>query len=505
MGAGRRFVRLDAALLVSALPLLAVPGCRDEPTAVRLSEVEAAPLGVEQAVVGSTLNPTFVVRGDGGAVLAGVPVRVEVTEGGGTVRDAATVTTTGATPAGEWTLGPHVGRNTLTITAGALPPVVISVETVPDAPAGVSVAAGGGQFAHAGDQLLDQIVVKVHDRFGNGIAGMPVVLTVQAGGGEIAPSQFTTDAQGLTAGAWWRLGRRGGEQRLLARAGPLTSVISASIRSDYLADVRFFGDGTSDEVRALFAGAAERIHAAVVGDVADVALSSFDVGRCGVPGVRLDEVVDDVVIFASVTQIDGKGRILASAGPCLMRALSGSVVIGVMRFDSDDLPDLLADGRLGEVILHEMLHVVGVGTLWRTRDLVFGSGTTDPRFRGPLATAACIRANGWPQCSGGGVPIENTGGAGTIDVHWRESTFDAELMTGFAERAPGMPMSAVTIFSLEDLGFQVNGFAADPFTLPAPQAVAPRLAPSLAPPWEVLEVPRFEVTPGGWVRPLRWR
>lgn len=485
---------------------LAVASCRDGPTAgPPPSALEIAPLSLQQAVVGATLTPTFTVRGASGAALSGVPVRVEVTAGGGTVRNPPKVTLATATPAGEWTLGTTPGRNAISIRVGILPPVEIAVDAVADAPSGISVVVGGGQSAFAGDLLRDHIVFKVHDHYGNGIANAPVELTVEQGGGSVSPTQFTTDAQGRTAGAWWQLGRRGGEQRLLARSGSLTSTFTAGIRSDYDPQLRIAGGPIADEVRAHFTVAVERIRAAVVGDVPDVALTNFDAGRCGVPGVIVNEVVDDVVIFASVTELDGPGRVLASAGPCLMRSLSGSVVIGVMRFDSHDIPSLLADGRLGEVILHEMLHVVGIGTLWRSSGLLFGGGTSDPRFGGSLARAACIRLGGLQQCGVGGVPVENTGGGGTIEVHWRESTFDAELMTGFAEDSPGMPMSEMTIFSLEDLGFQVNGFAADEFTLPPPAPAAPRLGRVVAPAWESVEIPRYEVTPAGWVRPLRWR
>ena len=91
------------------------------------------------------------------------------------------------------------------------------------------------------------------------------------------------------------------------------------------------------------------------------------------------------------------------------------------------------NGRLPAVVLHEMLHVIGIGTLWRTRDMLVGSGTSDPRFIGTLAGAQCISSGGFSNCSDGRVPAENLGGSGTAEVHWRESVFDREVMTGFVE------------------------------------------------------------------------
>ena len=67
--------------------------------------------------------------------------------------------------------------------------------------------------------------------------------------------------------------------------------------------------------------------------------------------------------------------------------------------------------------------------------------------------------------------MENGGGAGTRDSHWRESVFKNELMSGFIA-APNNPLSKVTVASLQDLGYQVDMSAAEAFTLPDLQAMA---------------------------------
>jgi hypothetical protein len=258
----------------------------------------------------------------------------------------------------------------------------------------------------------------------------------------------------------------------------------------------------SPEVQAAFVLAGDRLRAGIIGDVADVPVLNFDMSRCGAQGVTVNETIDDVVIYAQVTPIDGVGKVLASAGPCVQRTQSRFPVIGVMRFDSEDLAALSANGRLAAVVFHEMMHVIGFGPIWPKRDLLIGSGTQDPRFAGPLAGAQCIAAGGLSICLDGRVPLENTGGSGTAEVHWRESVFDAEVMTGFVETTADMPLSAMTIASIEDLGYAVNLLAADPYRIEVPGAVAPRLSPLLAPPWETIMIPLFEVTPAGWVRPI---
>jgi hypothetical protein len=98
-------------------------------------------------------------------------------------------------------------------------------------------------------------------------------------------------------------------------------------------------------------------------------------------------------------------------------------------------------------------------------------------------------------------------GAGTADSHWREATFDSEIMTGFVE-AVGVtvPLSAITIQSFGDEGYVVNLAIADPYTVPAPLASRQtRSSVSIGgatEAWEKVTLPVFEVTPRGQVRRL---
>jgi hypothetical protein len=69
------------------------------------------------------------------------------------------------------------------------------------------------------------------------------------------------------------------------------------------------------------------------------------------------------------------------------------------------------------------------------------------------------------------VPVENTGGPGSRDSHWRERVFRHELMSSVIAGTPN-PLSRLTVASLGDLGYQVDLGAAEPFRLPRPAAVA---------------------------------
>jgi hypothetical protein len=90
---------------------------------------------------------------------------------------------------------------------------------------------------------------------------------------------------------------------------------------------------------------------------------------------------------------------------------------------------------------------------------------------------ATAQYNQYFNTSAAGVPVENSGGPGTRDSHWRESILTNELMTGYANTGP-MPLSRITIGSLQDIGYSVNYAAADPYTPSLSALTAARQATS---------------------------
>ena len=502
MVAGRRFVRSAIAALIRLTPVAALAACGDEPTAATAPFlIEPSLTGEPDVVVGTVVvpAPTFVVRNSLGDALANLPVTITITRGDGSLRNVPLRTSSGPTSIGEWTLDTIAGANEVTIVAGSAPPIRITVVGRAGPPASIS-ADTGLLDALAGDFLSSQFRLRVGDRYGNPVPGIGIDLAVDKGGGEVSPHSLTTDGNGVASGITWRLGRFGGSQQLIATAGGLRAEIAASIRSGFDPVVRVHGAPLPAALVSALAMAVDRLHAGIVGEASDVPVLNFDLSRCGLQDATLNETVDDVVIFAMVTPMDGAGKVLASAGPCVLRTQSRFPVIGILRIDADDIDDLASNGRLPAVVLHEMMHVVGIGTLWREGATVVGSGTTDPRFIGAFASAECYAAGGLSSCTDGRVPLENIGGSGTAESHWRESVFDTELMTGFVEADADMPLSSMSLASLQDLGYQVNLLSADPFQVPAPGSVAPRLSPRLLAPWETLTIPLFEITPVGVMR-----
>lgn len=188
-------------------------------------------------------------------------------------------------------------------------------------------------------------------------------------------------------------------------------------------------------------------------------------------------IIDDVVVVIAVRPVDGPGGILAGARPCGVRAGSMLPFMGAIRFDEDDLDGLLERGDMDDVeelILHEMGHVLGIGSLWGDFGLLRepsleGSAGADTHFAGALAVAAFDDAGG-EDYEGAKVPVENQAGPGSGDVHWRQSVLVTELMTPFASIGTVDPLSAITIQSLADMGYTVNAALADPYTLPGAAA-----------------------------------
>ena len=244
-----------------------------------------------------------------------------------------------------------------------------------------------------------------------------------------------------------------------ARATRVTRAgAAAAVAAAYKIEVRFLG-GLNTAQKNAFKAAADRWATVIVGDL---------------PSVRVDgEVIDDLLILAQGTDIDGPRGILGQAGPTHIRPASAGKykflpVKGTMSFDTADLKAMQQDGTLKDVITHEMGHVIGIGTIWERKGLLKDVGQPTVRFVGKNARKEFGKLK---KSKAADVPVENTGGPGTADGHWRESVFRNELMSGFIA-APNNPLSRLTVASLLDLGYEVDLSKDEPYKLPDLLAIA---------------------------------
>lgn len=244
----------------------------------------------------------------------------------------------------------------------------------------------------------------------------------------------------------------------------VTPTVTGTIVNDeldtpgYQITVIYVGSVTAAQ-RVAFDAAAARWSQVITDDLPSVTL----------PGGTF---VDDIQIQASVVPIDGAGGVLGQAGPTQFRGGAGALpYAGTMEFDTADLAAMETGGTFQGVIMHEMGHVLGLGTLWPSLNLVSGAGGTNPVYVGVNAVREYNAIFG---VTGTSVPVENTGGQGTANAHWRESTMRTELMTGYAEPAGvPMPLSRITVGGLADLGYAVNYGAADLYSRPPVVAPSP--------------------------------
>ncbi|MEX3015663.1 leishmanolysin-related zinc metalloendopeptidase [Gymnodinialimonas hymeniacidonis] len=205
----------------------------------------------------------------------------------------------------------------------------------------------------------------------------------------------------------------------------------------------------SDGRRAVFDSAATRWNEVLITDFPEVDLN-------GTPETG-------VLIEVSITRIDGPEGVLGQAGPTHLRPDTRLPARGIMEFDDADLERLELAGSFEDVILHEMAHVLGFGTLWGTFNLIAASGSMNPEFIGTRAVREYRQLVGTDAALG--VPIANTGGPGTREGHWRELVFGDELLTGFLS-GTNRPLSRLSLAAFEDLGYGVDYTKADPYTLP---------------------------------------
>ena len=251
-------------------------------------------------------------------------------------------------------------------------------------------------------------------------------------------------------------------------------------------EISWVGPEPSQANRAAFEAAVAKWERVITGDIPDVFVATAGT----IDGEKVFGLADDLLIYARLAEIDGPGDVLASAGPLLWRRQSNLPAVSQMSFDTADLSSY-TPAALQDVVLHEMAHALGFGVLWEEHGLLEDPSlhitvedddrlvvttvepTPDTHFSGPKAIAA-FNAAGGSSYTGEKVPVENElGGLGTQDGHWRRSVFGPfELMEGFGdpEATVREQMSAITIQSMADLGYEVDSGQADSYTLPSQMA-----------------------------------
>jgi hypothetical protein len=214
----------------------------------------------------------------------------------------------------------------------------------------------------------------------------------------------------------------------------------------------------------------------------------------------LDEAVSGLTVFVRFGQLTGPA--LGLSGPCVLRENSGLPLLGLVEIDTLKLgaaPDSIVD----RLMLHEVLHVMGVGVLWAQPayggHVVGGPEDADPIYTGPAALRGWRRIAGSTVAAVRPIPLQ----VGSRD-HWRLEVLFDEIMSPRLRLTPQV-FSAITVGALRDIGWTVEPEAYDDLVLGAPPTARTSLAACIVcerPFVETLRPPQFELQRDGTLRPL---
>jgi hypothetical protein len=287
--AGRQTLAINAEGVASSTVIAAEADPVAANTRISLvSEALRGPVG------GSLVEPVTVrVTDSSGVALADVPVSWSAADGGSVAASESRTDSLGESQA-HWTLGPKSGDQRAYVQVGSprsVPRFVVTATALPGSAASLALINGKKYEGPVGSVLRPPLELRIADRAGNPVAGIPVLLSLTSG--TVVDSGPVTDSTGRVQLAW-TLGRSTGLQRLSARVeGVQRSVEIAA--------------------RARAAAPANLAFAAPKPGTANRAIQSLDVDLTDAYG---NPVMDQAVVFStkfgsvspSRVMTDGRGR-----------------------------------------------------------------------------------------------------------------------------------------------------------------------------------------------------
>src|SRR3954469_8003065 len=172
--------------------------------------------------------PRFVVEDAHGAAIANAHFTISVASGSGAIADVSGKTSAGPTSVGSWTLGPHVGVDTLTISVDGLAPIVVTAIAGAGPAATITSSSPTTFSARVAEALTTRPHIRVTDAFGNPLTATAVRLSL-TGGGTVSPT-ITTDANGEADITDWAFSTRSGPSVLTLSAGNATLSFTANLQ-----------------------------------------------------------------------------------------------------------------------------------------------------------------------------------------------------------------------------------------------------------------------------------
>lgn len=208
-----------------------------------------------------------------------------------------------------------------------------------------------------------------------------------------------------------------------------------------------FGEGFNEEWRQAVLHSVARWEQIIT---ADYPISDASLAGCGIArGVSVDALLIRFEWQARTGEIGGAARTCGTVptpGFPAGRPNAGVVWMNSTRFDTHRIGDFIDVDR---IVLHEVGHVLGIGTIWRDSGHVTQVGA-QLQFTGQNALNAFKRM--FPASTG--VPLEPD------SSHWGAPVRD-ELMQKGGNRSQSNKITEVSIGALHDLGYSVSYEQAD--------------------------------------------
>jgi len=149
-------------------------------------------------------------------------------------------------------------------------------------------------------------------------------------------------------------------------------------------------------------------------------------------------------------------------------------MVGSIVLNTTYLYGKMKEEQLYAVLLHEVGHVLGIGTVWNLpkSPLTLYQENQKDKYYYTGASALREYKSYFPTSTLVGIPIEDNGGDGTEGSHPEEEMnrmidgtlhpgLEDELMTGWMNSL--VSLSRITLGFLEDIGYVVDYSKADPF------------------------------------------
>jgi hypothetical protein len=158
-----------------------------------------------------------------GSGLSGVTVTFTLGKDGGTLRSPTGVTNADGAVSTTYRLPEKIGTYSVSASASGYSSATFRETGTASTPTALAIKSGNKQTTTVGTPLPNPLVVRVHDAYNNGVAGVSVSFTDQGAGGIFSPNPATTNSDGEVS-VTYTAGNTPGTVRIIVSALSLHNV-----------------------------------------------------------------------------------------------------------------------------------------------------------------------------------------------------------------------------------------------------------------------------------------